>query len=186
MVANYRTFSPDGYRATWATWDGEHRESWSLRWDNEAWTAEGHVGRENVEYVLRISPLWDVRQLLLFRDLDDPDLWLATDGHARWGEMNGAHRTELDGVRYLDVSCTPFTNSLPIRQLPLQVSEAAEIPVARVDVDTLAVMRETHRYTRLADRRWRYENLATGTEVELLVDEYGLVNDYPGHFRRVA
>ena len=38
-----------------------------------------------------------MRQFLLFRDLDEPDLWLATDGTGRWGEMNGAHRPELDG-----------------------------------------------------------------------------------------
>ena len=78
---------------------------------------------------MRLTPTWQVRQFLLFRDLDDPDLWLATDGTARWGEMNGAHRVELDGCYDIDLACTPFTNTLPIRRLPLHVGDTAELPV---------------------------------------------------------
>ena len=59
----------------------------------------------------------------LFRDLEQPDLWLATDGAGRWGEMNGAHRVELDGCFDLTMSTaatvTPFTATMPIRRLPL-------------------------------------------------------------------
>ena len=68
----------------------------------------GVVSRERVQYVLRLSASWQVRQFLLFRDLEDPDLWLATDGTARWGEMNGAHRIELDGCYDITMNCTPF------------------------------------------------------------------------------
>src|SRR5215213_5444380 len=100
----YQAFSADGYVARWTPWDrptdevGEPvHEALTIAWDNEAWTASGIVGREQVHYVIRISPTWQVRQFLLFRDMDDPDLWLGTDGHGHWGEINGAHRNELDG-----------------------------------------------------------------------------------------
>ena len=99
---------PAGHVAAWATWDGDGIETTTLRWENEGWTVSGEVGdaadRERIQYVLRLSATWQVRQFLLFRDLDEPDLWLATDGGGRWGEMNGAHRTELDGCTDIDLA----------------------------------------------------------------------------------
>ena len=172
----------------WATWDGEHTEHLTLRWENEAWTATGQVGRERVQYVLRLSPTWCVRQFLLFRDLDEPDLWLATDGHARWGEMNGAHRPELDGCVDIDLACSPFPDTLPIRRLPLEVGDAAELPVVTVDVETLAVGVETAALRasrpnvagarqRRDRRRRRWSSTST---------QHGVVIDHPGRFRRRA
>ena len=168
----------------WTTWDGDFDETASLRWENEGWTVTGQVGRERVEYVLRLSPMWQVRQFLLFRDLDEPDLWLATDGAGRWGEMNGAHRVELDGCYDVHMACTPFTTTLPIRRLPLHVGHTADLRVVLVDPDTLEVRADVQRYTRLSERRWRVEREDTGTVTELEVDEYGLVLDDPGRYRR--
>lgn len=179
----YRAFPADGYDTRWTTWDGEHTEHLSLRWENEAWTAAGRVGREQIEYVLRLSPLWQVRQLLLFRDLPEPDLWLGTDGQGRWGEMNGAHRPELDGAHDVALDVTPFTLSLPIRRLPLHVGDEFELPVLVVDVETLAVEPTIVAYRRTDDRAWHIRR--AGTTIEVAVDEYGLVTDVDGEFRRV-
>jgi len=184
----YRPFSADGHEARWAPWDDAAgaEEALTIVWENEAWTASGVVGRENVHYVLRISPTWHVRQLLLFRDMEDPDLWLGTDGSGRWGEMNGAHRPELDGCVDIDLPCTPFTNTLPIRRLPLHVGDSADITVAYLDVETLDIQPDHQRYTRVSSHRWRFEQLSTGWTQEFDVDEFGLVRDYPTLFRRIA
>ena len=125
----FEAFSADGHDVTWTTWDGDHAESFTLRWENEAWTATGQVARENVQYVLRIAPTWHVRQFLLFRDLDEPDLWLAIDAKHRWGEVNGVFRPEFDGCADIGLSCTPFAATVPIRRLALGVGESAEIAV---------------------------------------------------------
>ncbi len=182
----YRALPADGHVVRWTPADDDSvEEQLSIDWDNEAWTASGLVGRENVQYVLRISPMWQVRQFLLFRDMDDPDLWLGTDGGGRWGEMNGAHRPDLDGCIDIDLSCTPFTNTLPIRRLPLHVGDSAELIVAYVDVETLDVRPDRQRYTRLTSHRWRFEQFHTGFAAEIEVDDYGLVVDYPTLFTRV-
>ncbi len=157
----------------------------TIDWDNEAWTASGRVRRENVNYVMRISPMWQVRQFLLFRDLEEPDLWLGTDGNGHWGEMNGAHRPELDGCVDLSLECTPFSSTIPIRRLGLHIGDAAEIIVAAVDVETLDVQPQRQRYSRLDTHRWRIEQLESGGSIEFTVDEYGLVIDYPPVFRRL-
>lgn len=177
-------FPADGFTARWQTWDGEADEVLTLRWENEGWTASGEVGRERVQYVVRLSPLWHVRQFLLFRDMEQPDLWLATDGHARWGEMNGAHRPELDGCHDLQLDCTPFTDTLLIRRMPVEVGDQVELPVIAIDVETLAVHPVRRRYARVAPRTWRADDVAAGTSRTFDVDRYGLVLDDPGHFRR--
>jgi hypothetical protein len=183
-VLAHTAFPADGYTARWQTWDTTHEEVVTLRWENEGWTATGEVGREKVHYVVRLSPLWQVRQMLLFRDMEEPDLWLATDGSGRWGEMNGVHRTELDGCRDLDLGCTPFTLMLPVRRLPVDVGDEFEVPVIDVDVNTLAVARSTRSFTRVSERGWMYREGSTATARGITVDEYGLVLDDPGRFRR--
>lgn len=180
---------PTGHVARWATWAGDGEETTTILWENEGFTVSGQVSdatdREHIHYVLRISPTWQVRQFLLFRDLEEPDLWLATDGSGRWGEMNGAHRTELDGCYDIDLACTPFTNTLPIRRLPLLEGHSAELPVVYVNPETLEVRPMVQRYTRLGSHRWRYESVESGFTAELEVDEFGLVIDYPTLFRRL-
>ncbi len=177
---------PEGHLVRWATWDGTHHDTTTVRWENEGFTIDGHLTRERVDYVLRVSPTWQVRQFILFRDLEEPDLWLAADGAGRWGEMNGAHRTELDGCYDIHLACTPFTTTLPIRRLPLLEGHTAEVPVAAVDTDTLEVASVVHRYTRVASHRWRIETGQPSTTVDVDVDEHGLVLDYPGRFRRMS
>lgn len=188
-MTDQRPFPADGYSAGWTSVEHGSVEQLALRWDNEAWTATGRVehpdvDHRDVEYVLRLSPLWEVRQFLLFRDLDQPDLWLGTDGSGRWGEVNGAHRSELDGAYDLTLDCTPFTYSLPIRRLPILVGHAAEIRVLVVDVETLGVITVEETYERIADERWRVRR---GDDVsEFDVDQFGLPLDVPGRFVRAA
>jgi hypothetical protein len=183
-VSAYTPFPADGHTVTWSTWDNDATEELTLLWENEGWTASGIVGREQVQYVLRMTATWQVRQILLFRDMDEPDLWLATDGTARWGEMNGAHRVELDGCYDLHLPITPFTNTLPIRRLPLHVGHSADLPVVHVDVETLEVRADHQRYTRIDTHRWAFTHLETGVTHEFDVDDFGLVMDYPTRFRR--
>jgi len=183
-VSSYTAFSSDGHDARWAAWAGEGDEHLTLLWENEGWTASGVVSRERVQYVLRLSPTWQVRQFILFRDLDEPDLWLATDGGGRWGEMNGAHRVELDGCYDIELAITPFTNTLPIRRLPLHVGHTADVSVAVIDVETLDVHAEHRRYTRAGSHHWVVTDLDGGAVSEFDVDEHGLVLDVPQQFRR--
>lgn len=177
-------FPADGYEARWQTWDGEFDEVLTLRWENEAWTAVGEVGRERVHYVLRISATWEVRQFILFRDLEEPDLWLYSDGTTRWGEMNGAHRIELDGCTDVELACTPFTATVPIRRLGHE--DDFTLRSLQIDVETLAVVPVARRYRRIGTGRWAVDDPGEPdrpSEV-LEVDRYGLVTDLAGRFRR--
>ena len=179
----HRPFPADGFTARWRAWHGSAEEALTIDWENEAWTADGMVGSHDVRYVVRLSPLWQVRQFLLFRDLDDPDLWLGTDGHGRWGEVNGAHRVDLDGGIDIALPVTPFTHTMPIRRLALGVGQQSATVVLDIDVDTLGVVPVAVIYRRVAEHRYEVER--DGTTITVDVDPYGVPLDVEPQFRRV-
>ena len=105
------------------------------------------------------------------------------------GRPEGRALTYLDGCEYVDISETPFTNTLPIRRLGLSPGESAEISVAYLDATELQPWPEPQRYacvqTDSDGRLYRFVSLDGGVTVDLPLDADGLVFDYPGLFRRV-
>lgn len=175
----------EGLTAAWISTDGGHRETLNFRFENEAWTAEGLVRGADVQYVFRFTASWHLQQMLLFRDLDEPDLWLANDGTGRWGEVNGSHRRELGGCTDIDLLCSAFTRTMGIRRLRAAVGQSTDVESITVDTETLAIDRSRLDYTRLGTHTWSiHRDDAPVHEFE--VDDYGLPLDLPGHFRRVA
>jgi len=185
-MTNYLALPASGHHAAWSTWDHRAASTVNLRWENEAWTAETTLEQDNAVLVLRLSALWVVQQVLLFRDLDEPDLWLGTDTHGRWGEINGAHRPDLDGCIDIDIAGSPFTNSIIIHRTPLHVGHTIDLPVMAIDVDTLGVCTHPHRYTRTGHDTWNYTSLVQNTNVDVTVDEFGFVIDEPNAYRRIT
>jgi hypothetical protein len=88
----------------------------------------------------------------------------------------------------VDISVTPFTNTLPIRRLGLAPGESAEISVAYVEGTELQAWPEPQRYTCLEKHSrgglYRFLSLEGGFTADLPVDAECLVADYPGLFRR--
>ena len=185
----FQSLSASGHTLVWQNVAPELNSATSqvkLRWENEGWTAEGTLGVDNAQFVLRISAGWTIQQCLLFRDLEEPDLWLGTDTHGRWGEMNGAHRIELDGCTDIDFINTPFTNCIPMRRLPLLVGHSATISVAVIDIETLGITKQTHQYTKVSKSIWRFTSSYSNSEVEATVDEFGFILDEPSQFKRIS
>ncbi len=94
-------------------------------------------------------------------------------------------RDDLAGCIDVDLGITPSTNTLPIRRLNLQVGESADVTAAWVRFPELTVEPLAQRYTRLDERRYRYES-TTGFSAELEVDELGLVVRYGDIWERVG
>src|SRR3989442_276922 len=93
----------------------------------------------------------------------------------------------LDGALDVDLTATPFTNTLPIRRLGLAAGRTAEILTVYVRVPELSVEADRQRYTCLEPmRRYRFESVDGDFTRDLEEDAHGLVVVYPGLFRRVA
>jgi hypothetical protein len=172
-----RQHGPEGIAARWRTTGAEGSEVLSLRWENGGWVAEGVLSNVDATYVVRFAPDFTVSQFLLFRDLDEPDLWLGHDGRGNWGEINGARRAELSGCRDLDVTCAVFPLTAGVRRLGLTVGESRVVPVVAVDVETLAVERTELTVTATATERWHLNNPGTGVDDELTFGADGVALD---------
>jgi uncharacterized protein len=179
----------------WAPWEGPGLEHLRLVTSGSGIVANGLVigleaGRPfRIGYEIRCDGRWRVREVRAAApDLERPVLELLADGEGHWKRGGGEPIPELDGCIDVDISATPFTNTLPIRRLGLEPGESADVDVAYVRVPELLVGPERQRYGCLEVRTdgglYHFEALPSGFTAELPVDADGLVIDYPGLFRR--
>lgn len=140
-------------------------------------------------YEVRCDGGWRVRSVRVAMLASEPFVGLISDGKGDWTTLAGEAVPELVGCVDVDISATPFTNTLPIRRLGLAPGESADTKVVYVGVDEMRAWAEPQRYTcleRSADGGlYRFEALDGGFEAKLPVDADGLVLDYPDLFRRV-
>jgi hypothetical protein len=184
----------------WTPMDGIGAEHLRLRVDG---SSDGGVAAESVvigerrglpfglRYSLRCDALWRVREVELALIGEGRRLHLAADGEGRWHDGTGRPLPVLDGCIDVDISATPFTNTLPIRRLRSTGSleregTASAIRVVYIPVPELTPRPAEQRYTCLdPGRLYRYEGLFRGFAGDLPVDADGLVLDYPETFRRL-
>lgn len=101
-------------------------------------------------------------------------------GDTAW-RVDGVARPDLDGCAELDLSATPFCNTLAIRMM---AGRSGALTVAYVAAPELTVTPSRQRYEAIGPDRWRYVDLgvAKGFEALIAVDGDGLVSGYEGLF----
>jgi len=92
---------------------------------------------------------------------------------------------DIQGCDDIDLAVTPATNTLAVRRLNLQVGSSESIIAAWVKFPDLTVQPLSQRYTRLDQNTYRYAS-NTGFSAEIVVDDLGLVTDYPGGLERIG
>lgn len=183
----------------WSAWEGPMLEHLRLIEGDDAITADGVIvgvweGRIlRLRYEVRCDPGWRTRSVRVGTlDSETPEVDLLSDGEGTWTTPGGDAVPELRGCVDVDISATPFTNTLPIRRLGLAPGESADLSVVFVGVDEMRAWAEPQRYACLERRRegglFRFEALGRAFEenppIDLPVDADGLVLDYPELFRR--
>ena len=184
----------------WSPWMGPGLEHLHLRQQQDGIVADGLIlGVEEqvpfrVHYEIHCDPQWRLRTVLLsVPGGSSQSLHLFTDGDGSWTKESGETIPSLKGCLDVDISATPFTNTLPIRRLALQPGSSAILNMLYIAIPQRLIEVVKQRYTCLevtaSGGRYRYESLANGVSwftAELAVDADGLVLDYPGLFRRVG
>lgn len=107
------------------------------------------------------------------------------DGKGNWSS-SGKRVKQFEGCIDIDISLTPFTNSLPINRLNLIQNQRQEIQVIYLDVLAQQMRMVRQQYIRLSDTMYRYQNIPNDFEANIPVNEFGLVVDYPSLFARTA
>jgi hypothetical protein len=94
--------------------------------------------------------------------------------------LNGAAIPRLDECVDVDLGFTPATNTLQLRRVALAKGQAADVPVAWLDVmaGTLTLLRQ--RYERRTERMYWYEAPRFEYKGVLEVGPGGFVRLYPG------
>lgn len=147
-----------------------------------------------VDYAVSCDEEWCTRYVFIADAASGRRLELLASGRGHWTDGDGETLHELRGALDVDISATPFTNTLPIRRLDLVLGESADIFTAFVIVPELVVSSERQRYTRVGPRTFLFQSLGLDAvssataevefEREITVDADGLVLDYPGLFAR--
>ena len=140
--------------------------------------------RGRFSYEIVCDRNWVFRTLRLEAATGERAVELESDGKGEW-TVDGEWRSDLDECIDIDLSGTPFTNSLPIRRLDLAIDDEADLMVAYVDFEELNVLPDSQRYTRLDEDLYRYESLDSDFTRDITVDASGFVVEYPGLFERV-
>lgn len=101
----------------------------------------------------------------------------AADG--RW-LLDDEHVAGLDDCVDVDFGFTPATNLLQLRRVGLAVGEAADVPVAWLDVPANTLERLEQRYHRLTEATYDYESRRFSYHAVLETTTDGFVRRYPG------
>ena len=183
-----------GREVLWSAWDDPGLGHLRLTVRDSGAVADGLVlglaeGRPfRVAYEVRCDVDWRVRAARVGVPGEPPKVELFSDGEGTWTASDGQPLVGLEGCEYIDISVTPFTNTLPIRRLCLKLGESADISVVYFNGLELQPWPEPQRYTCLEKGNesglYRFLSLDGGFTADLPVDADGLVLDYPGLFRR--
>ena len=144
----------------------------------------GDVGDDafGVFYEVNLRLDWTVAGVVLQRT-DGVMMVLSSDGRGNWTDAHGA-RPDLAGCIDIDFEMTPFTNTLPIRRVPLGIGETKRFKMAYIPADTLEPFADEQIYTRLSQTTYCFEEADGSFTADITVDENGFVVDYPELFER--
>ena len=139
-----------------------------------------------VEYAIRCTGAWRTAQTMveMLHGGVRRSLQLTSTEALEW-HRDGTHVAALDGCDDVDLSITPSTNTLPIRRLALAIGESRAVTAAWIRFPSLEIAPLDQRYTRVGERRYRYESGGGAFVAELEVDDRGIVVDYPPAWTRV-
>jgi uncharacterized protein len=178
--------------ARWQDWDGRGIEHLVLcEGARETVVESVVVGSADgvhfaLRYRIRCDKSWRVRSAEIAMVGENRKIEIAGDGKGNWSDASGRRLPKLAGAIDIDLSASPFTNTLPIRRLKLRAGQSAEITTVYILVPALTLMTDPQRYTCLAPlKRYRYESIDSDFTREIEVDSRGLVVTYPGLFRRL-
>ncbi|WP_118951702.1 putative glycolipid-binding domain-containing protein [Taibaiella helva] len=139
-----------------------------------------------VDYEVEMDRDWNMKSVEIRSSLCNMDQRIALqyDGLGHWYSENKVWK-HLDGCTDIDISVSPFTNTLPVNRLQMAVGETQEISVVYIDIPKFRIAQERQRYSRLDAHTYRFTNNEGDFTADIVVDDDGLVAHYPTLFDRI-
>lgn len=141
-----------------------------------------------VEYIIKLDNRWRVQEFEVMAQIGNKPTAMysmRSDSSGRWYTKEGAENHNFYNCRYIDITLTPFTNTLPINGLLLKEGSSCDIDVLYIDIMEAGMRRDRQRYTKLGRLKYRFENDNGNFTADIDVDEDGFVTDYPELFESI-
>lgn len=142
-----------------------------------------------LSYWIETDSSWRVREvdLTLMANGTTQNFQFFADGAGNWRDHADDELPEFSGCLDIDISATPFTNTLPVKRGALRIGETLDISVVYFLIPEMSVQRSEQRYTKLETDLYRFEEngLFAGFTADLRFDRDGFVIDYPELFQRI-
>lgn len=140
-----------------------------------------------LRYDIEITPDWKVSSFLI-QSLADRgrQFRLVSDLEGHWFDKSGNHITAFDGCMDIDISLTPFTNTLPVKRLSWAPGERRSLNMLYIKLPEFELQQVVQHYTCINKQLYHYENTTSAFETDIPFDSMGFVTDYPPRlFRRI-
>jgi len=140
-----------------------------------------------IHYKIEITTAWQVSSFHIKQEgLTPTELKLTSDLNGHWFDKDNNHIDAFDNCVDIDISLTPFTNTLPIKRLSFELHESKTLDMLYINLPDFELQKVPQRYTRLGVQDYLYENVTSSFTASLPFDEHGIVEDYPGLFNRIT
>jgi len=137
-----------------------------------------------LEYQIITYPNWEVLSFEISIELNGEKTSInATSNNKKW-LINNQEKPEFEGFIFIDISLSPFTNSLPINNLHINQGNSQIIDVIYLDILKGEIYPVKQRYFRKDQDSYIYQNIPNDFEAEIKVDSDGFVLKYPDLFLR--
>ncbi|KGX92479.1 hypothetical protein N781_16210 [Pontibacillus halophilus JSM 076056 = DSM 19796] len=137
-------------------------------------------------YQVVLDQEWFTKRVDITDLVTKRSLYLRRDWTGEW-YLNGSVLEGMDDAIDVDISMTPFSNTLPINRCTWERGQVRVFTMLYVDVPSMELEKVEQTYTFLGDtedgyRRFRYT--CKDYETVVTVDREGIIVDYPDAFRR--
>jgi len=136
-----------------------------------------------IDYQIRTNGRWETTFVNVKTQFDNFIETLTLEKIDKKYLLNGNPCVELNDIIDIDISLTPFTNSLPINRLQLKDGDQQIIDVIYFDIFERKIKPVKQVYKRLTSGQYIFENDDKTFKANILVDEQGLIVDYEELFR---
>ncbi len=137
-----------------------------------------------VDYRVQINDEWEVFQFEVDYEVNEVLRKISGERTDSEWKVNGSVDAAYNGFRFIDISLTPFTNTLPIRNSKLHLGQERVIDVLYIDILGGEILPLKQRYRKDGDGMYNFQNVPNDFEATISVDEFGLVIYYPLLFER--
>lgn len=139
-----------------------------------------------IDYSIILTKNWKVKSVSIVSQMEErEELNLKSDLNGNWFNGQNEKLDHLKGCIDIDISASPFTNSLPINRLGNDLLERKYLKMLFIDMDSWQLRKVEQAYSKLEDGKYMYEGISSKFRSEIYVDSKGLVTEYPDMFQIV-